>query len=152
MIRLWTLLAFFGVADVLAELYPLPVRPVRLMIADHVISPLHLSIADSSVTALLVEGDFQVGVLAQPQIKIMKAMWDAYPLLPGMSNVTFTLYKSTSLGLVYTPFKPTAVTVWPRTNLSFTVLPGSYKFRLTMSCQPYGETMWSNITTNTIAP
>jgi hypothetical protein len=85
------------------------------------------------------------------QLRTVKFSWDSYGALPpGASNAVFTLYKSTSLGSVFTPWKPTAITIWPRTNLTITVLPGIYRFRMTITTLGNGESAPSNTITNTI--
>jgi hypothetical protein len=65
-----------------------------------------------------------------------------------------TCYKSTSLGTVWTPFKPTAVFPATRTNFFVQVLPGTYRFYLTITLQPsiYGESAPSIVVTNTVNP
>ncbi len=93
----------------------------------------------------------------QPQLKTLRGSLDQYPLTNyvGSSNGVMTCYKSTSLGTVWTPFKPTAVFPATRTNFFVQVLPGNYRFYLTITLQPFtrfGESDPSNTVTNVVNP
>lgn len=86
-----------------------------------------------------------------PQPKTRHVTWDLYPPLPpGCSNAVIVIYKSTSLGSVFTPYKPTAYCPASRTNINITVLPGLYHFYATAQVQPLGESNPSNIVTNRV--
>jgi hypothetical protein len=87
-----------------------------------------------------------------PQLKSRKVTWDAYAVPMGGSNAVVVIYKSTSLGTVWTPFKPTAYTPANRTNVTISVLPGLYRFYGTAQVQPYGESEASNTVTNRVSP
>lgn len=87
-----------------------------------------------------------------PQLKSLRASWDPYVVMPGGSNSVIVLYKSVSLGTVWTPFKPTAYTPATRTNVNFSVLPGTYRFYATAQVQPFGESEPSNTVTNRVNP
>jgi hypothetical protein len=88
----------------------------------------------------------------QPQPKNVKLGWDPYTYPAGGSNAVIVVYKSTSLGTIFTPFKPTAY--WPasRTNGTVSVLPGLYRFFITATVQPFGESDPSNTVTNQVNP
>lgn len=90
---------------------------------------------------------------AQPFLHTLRGSLAPYPLsdYPGASNSVITVYKSTSLGTVWTPFKPTAVFPATRTNFFVQVLPGTYRFYLTATLQPYGESDPSEVVTNRVA-
>lgn|GEM_PF-5090381 len=85
-----------------------------------------------------------------PQPKTVKAIWDPYEKAAGTSNLVFTLYKSTWLGTVATPWKKTAIAVWPRTNVTCLAMPGICYFRVTLTSAPYGESAPSNTITNLV--
>lgn len=89
---------------------------------------------------------------AQPQLKPLRASWGEYVPPPGASNVVIVVYKSTSLGTVWTPFKPAAVVPATRTNVNFSVLAGTYRFYATVQAQPFGESDPSNVVTNRVNP
>lgn len=92
-----------------------------------------------------------VASAAQPRLTTLRASWDAYPLslYPGGSNAVITLYKSTSLGTVWSPFKPTSVTPAARTNQTIVVVtPNKFRFYATATVQPYGESDPSDTVTN----
>lgn len=88
----------------------------------------------------------------QPSLKSLKLGWDAYTVPTGSSNAVIVVYKSTSLGTVFTPFKPTAIFPASRTNGTISVLPGLYHFYITSQMQPFGESNPSNTITNNISP
>lgn len=88
------------------------------------------------------------------QLKTLTAKWDPYPLsmYTNGSNAVITVYKSTSLGSVWTPFKPTAITPAIRTNIHFQVVaPNTFRFYCTATVQPLGESIPSNIVTNKVS-
>ena len=88
---------------------------------------------------------------AQPQLKTLQATWEPYAVAdyPGGSNAVITLYKSTSLGTVWTPFKPTSITPAGRTSQVFQVIvPNKFRFYTTATIQGYGESDPSNTVTN----
>jgi len=90
---------------------------------------------------------------AQPQLHTMQATMDPYPLAnyPTGSNAVITIYKSTSLGTTWTPFKPTAVFPATRTNTFFQVVaPNTFQFYATVTIQPFGESDPSNTVTNVV--
>lgn len=87
-----------------------------------------------------------------PQLKSLKATWAPYAVPFGCSNAVVVLEKQTSLGSVFSPWKPTAYTPATRTNITFPVLPGLYHFRLRVQAQPLGQSDSSNVVTNTVAP
>jgi hypothetical protein len=91
---------------------------------------------------------------AQPTLKTLKASIALYPvnLYPGASNGVITIYKSTSLGTVWTPFKPAAIFPASRTNTFLQVVaPNKYRFYATASMQPLGESPPSLIVTNVVS-
>lgn len=78
----------------------------------------------------------------------LRVSWAMYPVYPGGSNAVIVLYKSTSLGTVFTPFKPTAYFPATRTNGMTSVLAGqTYRFRATAQVAPFGESAPSEIVT-----
>jgi hypothetical protein len=86
---------------------------------------------------------------AQPRLVTLKATIDPYAIPPGGSNSVVTIYKSTSLGTVWSPPKPTAIFPATRTNQSFAVVvPNKFRFYSTATVQPYGESDPSNTVTN----
>lgn len=90
---------------------------------------------------------------AQPQLRTLQVSLDQYPLTqyPGGSNAVLIVYKSTSLGTVWTPFKPTSIFPATRTNqLIQVVAPNTFRFYLTVVIQPYGESGPSNTVTNRV--
>lgn len=87
-----------------------------------------------------------------PQLKRLRASWDPYVVMPGGSNAVIVVYKATSLGTVYSPFKRTAIVPASRTNVTIAVLPGSYHFYCTAIVQPFGESDPSNTVTNKVNP
>lgn len=90
---------------------------------------------------------------AQPRLKTLKVSWAPYTAPAGASNVVIVLYKSTSLGTVWSPPKPTAY--WPasRTNGVVAVIaPGTYKFFATAQGHPLPESGPSNTVTNIVTP
>lgn len=90
---------------------------------------------------------------AQPRLKTLKVSWAPYAVPQGCSNVVICLYKSTSLGTIWSPPKPTAY--WPasRTNGVVAVLaPGTYKFFATAQGHPLPESGPSNTVTNIVTP
>lgn len=90
---------------------------------------------------------------AQPRLKTLKVAWAPYTAPAGVSNVAIVLYKSTSLGTIWSPAKPTAYFAASRTNGSITVLaPGTYKFFATAQGQPLSESGPSNTVTNIVTP
>lgn len=88
----------------------------------------------------------------QPQLKPLKATWVKYQAPPNASNVVIVIYKSTSLGTVWSPFKPTAITPASRTNMNFSALPGLYRFYITAQASNYPESDAGNIVTNRVNP
>jgi hypothetical protein len=102
-----------------------------------------------ALIALLLAGTALAG---QPPLKVLKVSIDQYQIPYGGSNAVITVYKSTSLGTVATPFKPTAIFPATRTNTTITVIPGLYYFYATASVQPYGESPPSNTVTNRVNP
>jgi hypothetical protein len=88
-----------------------------------------------------------------PHLVTLQCTIDPYPVAdyPGGSNAVITLYKSTSLGTTWTPFKPTAY--FPATRASQyikVVSPNTFQFYATATLQPYGESAPSNYVTNTV--
>jgi hypothetical protein len=103
---------------------------------------------------------FLIGLLASactalaqmPHLQVLHCSIDPYVPQPGTSNNVIVLYKSTSLGTVFTPFKPTLYFSASRSNATFTVLTGNlYHFRATTQGQPLPESDPSNTVTNQIA-
>lgn len=91
------------------------------------------------------------GNLKSPAPVVLTVTIDPYVVWPGGSNAVITVYKSTSLGSVSTPFKPTTVFPATRTNQNITVVSGqTYYFRCTATVQPWGESDPSMTVTNTI--
>ena len=91
---------------------------------------------------------------AMPKLQTLQMTVDPYPLTnySGGSNGVITLYKSTSLGTTWTPFKPTAIMPATRTNQYFQVVaPNTFQFYATVTLQPYGESDPSNTVTNTVS-
>ena len=86
----------------------------------------------------------------QPQLHSVKLAWDPYVVPAGCSNGVIAVYKSTSLGTVYTPYKTTAYFPANRTNGTISMLPGTYRLYLTAQVQPLGESDPSNVITNTV--
>lgn len=90
----------------------------------------------------------------QPKLKTLRATIDPYPLsqYPQGSNAVIVIYKSTSLGTTWTPFKPTAIFPAGRTSQSIQVVaPATYRFYATCRMQPYGESDPSSpIVTNVV--
>lgn len=85
-----------------------------------------------------------------PALKSAKVSLDPYVVPVGGSNAVIVIYKATSLGSVYSPFKPAAYFPASRTNFSLPVLVGyTYQFYATAQVQPYGEAVPSNIVTYT---
>lgn len=101
---------------------------------------------------LLVSALTLSALAGMPQPKTLKLAWDQYSIAVGGSNAVITVYKATSLGTVYTPFKPTAIVPATRTNVTLTLLPGTYKFYTTATVQPFGESDPSNTITNKVNP
>ncbi len=103
---------------------------------------------------LLLALAFAITVSAgTPMLKSWRAEWAPYVSgVVGGSNAVVVLYKSTSLGTVWTPFKRAGITPATRTNLNFSVLPGTYRFYLTAIVQPYGESEPSITVTNRVSP
>lgn len=89
---------------------------------------------------------------AMPQLKTLKVGWNPYTMPPGTSNGVLVLWKQTSLGTVFSPWKPTAYFPLSRTNGAIAVLPGTYHFYATAQGQPLPESDPSNVVTNTVAP
>lgn len=90
---------------------------------------------------------------AQPRLKTLRVSWAPYTAPAGASNVVIVLYKSTSLGTVWSPPKPTAYFAASRTNGSINVIaPGTYKFFATAQGQPLPESAPSNTVTNIVTP
>jgi hypothetical protein len=90
---------------------------------------------------------------AQPKLTTLKASISQYPLAnyPGGSNAVITIYKSTKLGTVWSPFKPTSIFPASRTNTFIQVIaPNTYRFYATASMQPFGESVPSGIVTNVV--
>ena len=87
----------------------------------------------------------------QPKLVILKASIAPYLIPAAGSNAVITIYKSTWLGTVATPFKPTAIFPATRTNTTISVLPGLYYFRATATIQPFGESPPSNTVTNNVS-
>jgi hypothetical protein len=90
---------------------------------------------------------------AQPKLKTLQASIALYPVgnYPQGSNGVITIYKSTSLGTVWTPFKPAAIFPASRTNTFLQVIaPNKYRFYATASMQPLGESPPSLIVTNIV--
>lgn len=108
-----------------------------------IFSPLDFRVTQQSVQVA------SLGRLAgMPQPRALRATWDPCQIPSGSSNAVVTVYRSTSLGTVWTPFKPSAITPAARTNTTLTVIPGTYRFYATLSAQPYGESNPSNCVTN----
>ena len=86
---------------------------------------------------------FAVSCFAQqPKLQTLQATIGPYPLTnyPGGSNGVITIYKSTSLGTVWSPFKPTAIFPITRTNTFFQVVaPNTFQFYATATLQPWGQ-------------
>lgn len=88
---------------------------------------------------------------ATPRLKTLKVSWAPYTIPAGASNVVICVWKSTSLGTTWTPFKPTAYTPATRTNLTLSVLaPGKYRFFATAQGKPLPESAPSNIVEKTV--
>jgi hypothetical protein len=90
---------------------------------------------------------------AQPKLTTLRASIAPYPvsLYPGASDGVITIYKSTSLGTVWTPFKPAAIFPASRTNTFLQVIaPNKYRFYATASLRPLGESPPSAIVTNIV--
>jgi hypothetical protein len=90
---------------------------------------------------------------AQPTLKTLRASISPYPVsnYPGGSNAVITIYKSTKLGTVWSPFKPTSIFPASRTNTFIQVIaPNTYRFYATASMQPFGESVPSSIVTNVV--
>lgn len=104
-----------------------------------------------AMSVLILAAGALVVNAGQPQLHALKVTWDSYNIGPGYSNGVVVLYKSTSLGTVFTPYKPTAY--WPstRTNGTISVLPGTYHFYATTQAQPKSESVPSNYCTNIVA-
>ena len=102
--------------------------------------------------ALAAAALLTVAHAAQPFLIPLRGSLDQYPLslYPEGSNAVLTVYKSTSLGTVWTPFKPTAIVPATRTNFTVYVLPGTYRFYVTATVQPLGESDPSNVVTNRV--
>lgn len=84
---------------------------------------------------------------ATPVLKPFNAIIDRYPLTnyPGGSNAIIILYKSTRLGTVWSPWKPTSVFPATRTNQFIQVVSGNtYRFYCVCSIEPYGVSLPSN--------
>lgn len=110
-----------------------------------IFSPLRFAVSQQLVQVA------SLGRLAgMPQPRALRATWDQCAIPDGASNAVVTIYRSTSLGMVWTPFKPTAITPAARTNTTLTVLPGTYRFYATLTAQPYGESNPSNTVTNQV--
>lgn len=109
-------------------------------------SPLHFGVVPQFVQTAAA------GQLSgMPQARALRASWDQCSIPFGGSNAVVTIYKSTSLGSVWTPFKPTAITPASRTNTTVTVVSGStYRFYATLTAQPFGESNPSNTVTNRV--
>lgn len=91
---------------------------------------------------------------AQPHLAVLRATIGPYPLAsyPQGSNAVITVYKSTSLGTTWTPFKPTAVFPATRTNQSLVVVaPNTFRFYCAATIQPYGEGNPSTTVTNNLS-
>lgn len=91
---------------------------------------------------------------AQPKLKTLQASIAPYPVssYPQGSNGVITIYKSTSLGTAWTPFKPAAIFPASRTNTFLQVIaPAKYRFYATASLQPLGESPPSLIVTNVVS-
>ena len=86
-----------------------------------------------------------------PHLQTLRVSWDAYAVPAGVSNVVVVIYKSTSLGTVFTPFKPTAYAPASRTNTTISVLPGTYHFYATAQGS-LPESPPSNLSTNIVSP
>lgn len=87
----------------------------------------------------------------QPQLRSLTASWPPYTIPSGCSNAVVVWYKSTSLGTVFTPFKPCAYFPATRTNGHFAVLSGQlYHFYATVQGKPLLESDPSNVCTNSV--
>lgn len=87
----------------------------------------------------------------QPQLKPLRVEIGVPSVFPvGASNCVYVVYKATSLGTVFTPFKPTAIFPATRTNTTILVLPGLYHFYATAQCSGYPESDPSNYCTNNV--
>lgn len=87
----------------------------------------------------------------QPKLVNLRVRWDAYTMPTGTSNGVVVIWKQTSLGSVFTPWKPTAYTSSGRTNITISVLtPGLYHFYATIQGQPLPESAPSNVCTNAV--
>ena len=74
---------------------------------------------------------------------------------PSLTTGIITVYKSTWLGTLASPWKKTAIMPWGRNTIGLAVLPGTYYFRVTASAPPAGTNTWiesdpSNTVTNTV--
>jgi len=92
-----------------------------------------------------------LGLAGMPQPKTLRVSWAPYTVPPFCSNGVVVIYKSTSLGSVFTPYKPTAFVPASRTNQVITVLGGQlYHFVVTGITQPLPESPPSNVSTNQV--
>lgn len=88
---------------------------------------------------------------ATPRLKTLKVSWAPYTVPFGCSNAVIVIYKSTSLGAVWSPPKPAAYTPATRTNLTLSVLaPGRYRFFATAQGKPLPESLPSNTVEKTV--
>lgn len=69
---------------------------------------------------------------------------------PTLATGVITIYKCTSLGIVTSPWKKTAILPWTRNVIGVTVLPGTWYFRATASTTPAGGTLVESDPSNTI--
>jgi hypothetical protein len=106
-----------------------------------------------ALTLLALSASLSVHAV-QPKFVTLRAAIDPYPLdqYPQGSNAVIVIYKSTSLGTTWTPFKPTAIFPAGRSNQTIQVLaPATYRFYATCRMQPYGESIdTSNVVTNQV--
>lgn len=87
----------------------------------------------------------------QPQLRPLRVEISVPSVFPtGASNCVYVVYKATSLGIPFTPFKPTAIFPATRTNTTILVLPGTYHFYATAQCSGYPESGPSNYCTNNV--
>ncbi len=95
---------------------------------------------------------FASAVLAgMPQPRSLTVQINPYVVQPFTSNAVIVVYKSTSLGMVFTPPKPTSYFPATRTNTHISVVSGQlYHFYTTAQVQPLGESPPSNTTTNQV--
>lgn len=100
--------------------------------------------------SLLIFGLALAASAGTPQLRPLKATWATYVAPSDASNVVIVIYKSTSLGTVWSPFKPTAMTSANRTNLNFSALPGMYRFYATVQASNYPESVPSLTVTNRV--